>query len=147
MLKGRIRLSLGILFFFCSLSSFAADAVQVLDAWTRLPPPGAEVGAIYFSLRANIAATLVKLTSTAAASVQLHSMTMKNGVMEMREEKNLALPAGKIVALKPGGLHVMLIDLKRPLKLGDSVALDLHLTLSRGGSETLHLIAPVRAAQ
>lgn len=146
MLKTYAQCGLTILASLISLACFAGDTVQILDAWTRLPPPGAEVGAAYFSLRANSPATLVKITSPAAATVQLHSMSMKNGVMEMREEKMLSLPAGKTVTLKPGGLHVMLMDLKRPLKLGDSVALDLHLKTSAGGSETLHLVAPVRAA-
>ena len=83
--------------------------------------------------------------SPVAGVVEIHEMTMVDNVMKMRAVPGLDLPAGKAVELKPGGYHVMLMDLKAPLKAGDSVALTLVIEGKDGKKETVAVKAPVKA--
>ena len=103
--------------------SYAGDIVKVTDAWVRLPPPGAQIAAAYLTLESKQTLSLSNVTSQAAEAVEMHSMSTQNGVMQMRQLKALNLPAGKPLTLEPGGLHLMLINPKNPLKEGDKVPL------------------------
>jgi len=101
----------------------------VLDnAWSRATPGGAKVGGGYLTVD-NKGSTTDKLlggSSPAAAKVEVHEMAMNNGVMTMRPLKDgLPIPAGKSVALAPGGYHLMLMELKAPLKKGDKIPVTL----------------------
>jgi hypothetical protein len=126
------------------LAAQAAEDVQVSDAWVRATVPGQEVAGAYLNLRSEKAAKLVKTESPAADSAAIHSMSMKNGVMEMRELTELALPAGKTVKLAPGGFHIMLIDLKKPLKVGETVPLKLTIRHSDNKLSVVEVQAEVR---
>ena len=121
-------------------------AVLVKDAWVRLPPPGAEIGVVYLTLEAKQRTALISAQSPSAETVELHNMTMNKGVMEMRQLTTLPLQAGKPVKLEPGGLHLMLINLKKPLKLGDQVQLDLNFSGGKKTTETIRVQAAVSAA-
>jgi periplasmic copper chaperone A len=104
------------------LTSFQAYAeVKISDAWVRANAPGQSVGAAYMSLTSPQDSNLFAVESPAAGTVEIHSMTMTNGVMKMRMLENLPLAAGKIEKLAPGGFHLMLFDLKKPLKAGEQV--------------------------
>lgn len=131
-------------FLLTAATAHAADAVQVSDAWARATVPGQEVAGAYLNLRSAKAAKLVKTESPVAGSVAIHSMSMKDGVMEMRELTELALPAGKTVKLAPGGFHIMLIDLKKPLKAGDTVPLKLTIRHADNTLSVLEVQAEVR---
>lgn len=126
-----------------------APSVQVTDGWVRAPAPGQKTASAYVGLTSDIDAALVAAGSPAAASVELHSMSMHDGVMRMRALPRVELPAGKTVKFAPGGLHLMLTDLKQPLKAGDTVML--HLSVQETGPAkgmsltTLELRLPVRA--
>lgn len=122
----------------------AADNLTIEKPWVRATRPGQEVGAAYMEIRSTSGTTLVGVESPAAESVELHSMSMKNGVMSMRMLEELALPAGRTVKLEPGGLHLMLINLKQSLPAGGKVGFTLHFEDARGKSETVQLQAPVR---
>jgi len=122
----------------------AAENVSVKDAWVRLPPPGAEIVGAYLTLEAKQPMTLTGAKSPAAESVEMHTMSMNNGVMRMRQVPSIALEAGKPVKLKPGGLHLMLIKPKQPLKAGDIVQIDLSLSSSQGKTENIRVPAVVR---
>lgn len=122
----------------------AAENVNVQDAWVRLPPPGAKVVGAYLSLEAKQATTLRSASTPAAKTVELHSMRMDQGVMQMRQLPSIQLEAGKPVKLEPGGLHLMLIDLKKPLKAGDTVQLNLNFS-QKGKTEKVRVSAVVRA--
>ncbi len=104
---------------------FAAQAwagdVSVTGAWTRASVPGQTGAALQFSITSRRDAHLVAISSPVAGSVEIHSMTRENGVMKMHAIESLPLPAGKPVDLGASGNHVMLNDLKRPLKAGDSI--------------------------
>lgn len=128
-------------------SSALADAgVKVSDAWARATAPGQNVGAAYLNLVSGVPATLVRAESPVAKIVELHEMKMEGSVMKMRAVPKIDLPAGTEVKLAPGGLHVMLIDIKQPLKVGEKVPLT--LVFDAGGkTEKLNIDAEVRDAQ
>ena len=129
-----------------SLAASAADTgVSVSSAWSRATAPGQSSAGVWFTLISKEDATLVSISSTAARSAQIHSMTHENGMMKMRAIESLALPAGKAVELAPGGNHVMLFDLKRPLKAGDHVPLKLRIRYTDKHESTLTVAAEVRA--
>lgn len=117
-----------ILLFILVFHDIAAYAeVTISNAWARATKPGQEVGAAYMTLKSDSAARLIKVESQMAGTVEIHQMSMNNGVMKMRMMQALDLPAGKVVELAPGGFHLMLFDLKKPLAPGDQV--DMLLTL------------------
>lgn len=124
--------------------AFAADLVTIENAWARATVPGQTVGAAYLELTSAESATVVKVESPAADFVEIHSMTMKQGVMEMRMLDKLPLPAGETVKLEPGGFHLMLIDLKAPLKAGEHVPLVLHVSGRDGKSRRVEVQALVK---
>jgi hypothetical protein len=118
--------------------------VAVSDAWARATAPGQEIGAAYLTLKSDRPATLAALASPVAGSVEIHEMSMKNGVMKMRMLDKLALPAGKAVKLEPGGFHLMLIDLRKPLKAGEKIELTLTIKDSKGKAATQTVTLPVK---
>jgi copper(I)-binding protein len=104
----------------------ALAQVQVSDAWARATVAGQKGTGAFMKLTAPEGATLLGGASPVAGVVEIHEMAMEGNVMRMRAlPQGLALPAGKAVELKPGGYHVMLMDLKQTLKAGDKVKLDL----------------------
>jgi copper(I)-binding protein len=123
----------------------AAETVTISNAWVRAPAPGQKVAGAYMDVISARAAALVGVTSPVAASAELHTMTLEAGVMKMRPVESIDLPARKPVKLAPGALHVMLVDLKGPLKEGDRVPLV--LSVRHGGAITqLRIEALVRTA-
>jgi copper(I)-binding protein len=127
-------------------AALAADAVSVSNPWVRATVPGQSVAGAYMDITAKARTALVAVESPVAGKAELHTMTMDGGVMKMRPLEKLQLPANKTVNLKPGGYHVMLIDIKRELKAGERVPLTLTLQDQKGGKSTLQLDAEVRAA-
>ena len=116
-------LTLGAGLVLAAMSSFAQ--VQVEGAWARPTVPGQQAGGGYLSITSPAADRLVGGSTPAAQRLELHTMAMKGDVMEMRQVDAIDLPAGKKVELKPGGLHLMFIGLKAPLKVGDKVPVTL----------------------
>lgn len=95
--------------------------VSIANPWARATAPGAAVGGGFMLLEnAGPADRLVGASSPVSTSVELHTMSMENNVMRMREVPAIDMPTGQRVELRPGGLHIMFIDLKAPLKAGDS---------------------------
>ena len=127
-----------------TLSVAAHAQVTVKDPWVRGTVAQQSATGAFMSLTADADARLVSAASPAAAVVEIHEMAMDGGVMKMRAVPALALPAGKAVELKPGGYHVMLIDLKKPLSTGDVVPITLTIEKS-GQRSTVEVKAPVRA--
>jgi len=103
----------------------AAQPAAVKDAWVRAPAPGQAVAGVYMEITAGTNLWLVAVSSPAAGRAELHASSMEGGVMRMRAIESLELPGGKPVKLAPGGLHIMLLDLKQPLKGGDQVPVSL----------------------
>lgn len=125
--------------------SHAADIAKVTDAWVRLPPPGAKIVAAYLTIESKQALSLSHVTSPAAEAVEIHTMSMHNGMMKMRQIPVLALEAGKPVKLEPGGLHLMLINPKQALKEGDTVPLVLNFKQGTRAAGAVEVQATVKA--
>jgi len=106
-------------------SAFAADAVRVVNAWTRATVPGQKVAGVYMEILSPMEGSLTGVSFHLARSAEIHSMKMEGGTMKMRPVKSVELPAGKWVKLQPGGLHVMLFDLERPLRAGQKLPMTL----------------------
>jgi len=105
----------------------ATAQVEVQNPWSRATPPGTKIGAGYMTIRNKAAAAdrLVGASSPAAARVETH-VTVKDGeIFRMREVKGYEIPANGSFELKPGGAHLMLVDIRQPLKEGDRVPLTL----------------------
>lgn len=120
-------------------SAQAAD-IAVAHPWARATPAGAKVGAGYVTLQNNGSATdkLVSATADVADHVEIHEMSMDGGVMKMRQlTSGLDLPAGKSVEMKPGGYHLMLMGLKQPLKVGETVKAT--MTFEKAGAMPVEL--------
>lgn len=129
------------------LAAMAAPAwgqVTVSQPWVRGTVPGQKASGAYMQLRSAEGATLVAVRSPVAGVVEIHEMTMENNVMRMRAIPKLDLPAGQAVELKPGGHHVMLMDLKQPLKKGDMVPITLELRGQDGKPREIEVKAEVR---
>ena len=118
------RILLGLLL--CAAAPAWAQ-VAIEKPWTRATAPGAQVGAGYMTIRnAGAADRLIGASSPAAAKVELHTHVNDNGVMKMREVPGgYEIPAKGSFELKPGGAHLMFMNLKAPLKEGDKVPVTL----------------------
>jgi periplasmic copper chaperone A len=134
---------LGLVLAFIAAPALAQ--VTVSDAWVRGTVPGQKATGAFMSLKSASDAALVSASSPVAGIVEIHEMAMEGGVMKMRAVPKLPLPAGKSVELKPGGYHVMLMDLKQPLKEGDTVPVTLAFTDKDGKKVTQEVKAPVKA--
>jgi copper(I)-binding protein len=97
------------------------------------------------TLTSNTDTTLTSVESSVSDSIEIHSMTMDNGVMKMRMLDELALKAGKPTELAPGGYHLMLFDLKKALKAGEEVSFTLHFKDAQGKETVLNLNSPIKA--
>lgn len=104
---------------------YQAKSLRVSNAFARATPPGAKVAGAFMTIenRGKEADRLVGITSPVAGLVEMHEMAMDAGVMKMRAVKGIDLKPGATVELRPGGFHVMLENLKAPLKPGDEIPL------------------------
>ena len=123
----------------------AVGGIEVSGAWTRATAPGQEQAGVDLSITSRQAASLVGVSSPAAGSAELHSMTNEDGMMRMREVKSIELPAGKRVDLGASGYHLMLNELKAPLKEGDSVPLTLSIKVGAQNVAVIKTVAKVRS--
>ena len=120
--------------------------VTVKDPWVRATVPQQKATGMFASLSSAQGGRLVSVSSPVAGVAEVHEMAMEGNVMKMRAVAGgLSLPAGKAVALAPGGYHLMLMDLKQPLKAGDVLPLTLVIEGADKKRETLELKVPVRA--
>jgi periplasmic copper chaperone A len=127
-----------------TLAQGADTSITVDQPYARATPAGAATGAAYMTLtnKSRAADRLTAASSSVADKVQIHEMAVTNGIMQMRELANgLPVPAGGSVVLKPGGYHVMLMGLKKPLKAGDTFPLT--LTFEKAGN--ISVTVPVQA--
>jgi len=102
-----------------------AQTVTVSAPWVRATAAEQKATGAFMKLQSSGPVRLVEVRSSVAGVVELHEMAMDGDTMRMRAVAGLDLPAGTLVELKPGGYHVMLMDLKQPIKAGDTVPLTL----------------------
>jgi len=122
----------------------AQGQVEARAAWVRGTVLGQTTAGAYMELTSDRRANLLGAESPAAGSAEIHEMKMEGNVMRMRAVSRLELPPGRTVELKPGGYHMMLVDLKRPLKKGDLVPIRLKVELSDKTIKTIQVVAEVR---
>ena len=123
-----------------------AAPLAVQGAWARAVLQGQSSSAAYMTLVAREPLTLTGASSPAAGIIEIHEMRMEGDVMKMRAADTLALPAGRAVELKPGGYHLMLMDLKAAFRAGTHVPLTLQLRDGQGQARTLEVAVPVHNA-
>ena len=138
------RIFIGSLVLALAAAPAGADVV-VKDAWVRGTVPGQRATGAFMKLESSADSALVAAATPAAKAAEIHTMAEEGGVMKMRAIPSLALPAGKTVELRPGGYHVMLLDLAQPLKEGDSVPVTLTFVDKSGRRTTQEVKATVRA--
>lgn len=138
-------ISAALLSLLLAASAFAqaAPPLKVEGAWARASVQGQMGTGAFMSLTAAQPLSLVGVSSPAAGVAEVHEMKLEGDVMRMRPVSQLDLPAGKAVELKPGGYHVMLLDLKAPLVPGTSVPVTLRLRDGKGVESRLELSLPV----
>ena len=119
--------------------------VVVTDAWVRGTVTGQKVTGAFMQLKAPADMALVAVSSPVAKIVEIHEMKHEGGMMRMNAVDKVALPAGKVVEMKPGGFHVMLMDLVAPLNAGETVSLQLTFEDRAGKKQTLEVKVMVRA--
>ena len=132
--------------FLASASFFAQAAnpnVDVKNAWVRSTVPGQMGTGAFMKITAKAGMQLVGVSSPVAGVGEVHEMKMDGDIMKMRAVPALDLPAGKTVELKPGGYHVMLMDLKQPLQKDSTVPLTLIFKDAKGVQSKLELSVPV----
>jgi len=118
---------------------FAAGKLIIEHPWSRPTAAGMPVGVAYFSItnRGSVEDTLVAASTPVAASVEMHQSTISDGMARMRPLAQIAIGPGKTVKVEPGGIHLMLMDLKQPLIAGQRVPLTLEFRVA--GKVTVQL--------
>jgi copper(I)-binding protein len=145
-MRAKIVTSLLVVMTTCVVGSLAraedvkAGDLVISQAWSRATPNGAKIGSGYFTIenKGTAADKLIGISGDISGKIELHEMSMNNGVMKMRAvDGGLAIDPGKTVKLAPGGYHLMIMDLKNPLKQGDK--LPLTLSFERAGKVAVTL--------
>ncbi len=110
--------------------ALAANTVDVVNPYARAVPPGQPNSAIFMMLKNNSAkeVSLIRAQSGVADAVELHTHTMDQGVMKMRQVSEIRIPGNGMTLLKPGGYHIMLIGLKQNLFEGQKVTVKLYFS-------------------
>ena len=126
-------------------SALHAQTVEVTGAWVRATVPGQQGTGAFMRITARDGARLVGVSSPVAGVAEVHEMKMDGDIMKMRAVPALELPPGQTVQLRPGGYHLMLMELKQPLPKGSTVPLTLRLQDAQGVESRLELTLPVSA--
>ena len=121
-----------------------AQSIEVKDAWVRGTVPAQKGTGAFMEITGKSAVRLIGAASPVAGTVEIHNMTMTNGVMKMFQVDGIDVPAGKTIKLAPGGYHVMIMGLKQQMKPGDKVPLDLLIETADKKRETVSLQVEVR---
>ncbi len=128
-----------------ALGIASAQDVKIDGAWVRATVAGQKATGAFMTITADQDMTLVGVSTPVAGVSQVHEMVMSNDVMRMSEVKGgLPLPAGQAVTLKPGGYHLMFMDLKQAVKEGESIDVTLTLRDAQGKSRQQVLRVPAK---
>jgi copper(I)-binding protein len=126
----------------CTLDVEAA--VTATDAWVRGTVPAQKTTGAFVTLQSSEDAKVISVATPAAKTAEIHQSAADHGTMRMKAVDSVALPAGKRIELKPGGYHVMLVGLAKPLEAGDVVPLTFTIEDRNGKRTTLEVKAEVR---
>ena len=124
----------------------AAEVLTVNNPWVRATVPAQQVTGAFMTLTAAVDLRLVAVSSPQAGMIEIHQMTMENNVMQMRALPNgLMLPKDKAIELKPGGYHLMVMDLKQPMRQGAWLPLSLTVETKDKKRSTVMVSAEVKS--
>jgi periplasmic copper chaperone A len=135
------------IFAFAMSIAFAASAVAqvtVREPWIRATVPAGQATGAFMELVSRQDARLVEVRSPAAGIIEIHQMSMQGDRMMMSAVDGIDLPAGKTVALASGGYHIMMMDLKRQMKAGETVPMTLVIQGKGKKQETVQVQVPVK---
>jgi len=124
----------------------ALAQVTVSSPWVRATVPGQMATGAFMTLHSSEDAKLIEARSPVAGVVQIHEMKMEGGTMTMAAIPSLPLRAGQDVALKPGSFHVMLMDLKKPIREGDDVPITLIVETAKHARKAVEVHARAKSA-
>lgn len=127
-----------------SAAAQAQSPVRITDAWVRATVSAQQATGAFLKLESTETLQLVGARSPVAGVAEIHSMRINGEVMEMRAVSSVLLPAGAVTALKPGGLHIMLLQLKAAVVAGQKVPLTLILENARHERQEVTVEAEVR---
>jgi copper(I)-binding protein len=127
-----------------SMQAAWAANISVSDAWARATMPGQKVSGAYMQIQSDVDARLISVSSPAVPRVEVHEMKMDGDVMRMREVQAVELPKGKTVSLEPGGFHIMLMNLPKPIAAGEVIPLTL-VVESGGKRQSVEVKVEARA--
>jgi len=139
--QGLAALVLGLV----ASSAFAGGEIQVKDAWVQAAPPGVKVLAAYLEVKNNgkQQQVLTGVSSPAFGKIEIHRSVIHGNMAHMEHQKELPIPPNASVLLQQGGLHLMLMDAKKPLNSGDQVP----MTFVFGNGEKIAVSATVRSGK
>ncbi|SDK80080.1 hypothetical protein SAMN05192566_2476 [Methylophilus rhizosphaerae] len=143
-MKSYLKIGLVII----SMAGFTVSAhadLQVLDAWVKPTMPGQPVAGAYMTLVADKETEIVDLSSPVAGKTEVHSMSMQGNVMKMKRLARVKLKAGEKMELKPGGFHIMLMELNHQIKEGEVVPISL-VTQDGSGKKTTVSVKAIAAS-
>lgn len=123
----------------------AQAQIQVKDAWARASVLQQKSTGVFLQIVASQEADLVAVETKAAQSAEMHEMRMVNDTMHMQEIERVHLSAGQVVTFAPGGMHIMLMGLQRPLKVGEDIVLKLSFEMKNKKRKQIEVKAQVRA--
>jgi hypothetical protein len=127
------------------MGATAAQAqISIDNAWARSTVPGQKATGVFMTIASEKPVTLVKASSPAIKTVEVHEMKVIDGVMKMREVAGVEVLPGKVTELKPGGYHVMLMNLEAPISAGSKVPLLLTFKDAAGKESSVKIEAEVR---
>ena len=123
-----------------SAREFKQGALTITHAWARPTPPGLTVTAVYFGVKNNgkTADRLIGYSSSAAGRTELHETKMEGSMARMRLVESVTIPANGSIKAEPGGLHLMLLDLKQTLAVGQRIPVTLQF--ARAGSVVVEAV-------
>ena len=132
---------------FAALAGEPAAKVRIEQAWARATPPGVQVGAAYAVIsNSGGADRLIAVESTVSERVEIHNTSQKEGRMQMRQVAALDIPSGGRVAFEPSGSHLMLVNLKQPLREGEPLSMT--FVFEKAGRITVQVpVAPMGSTQ
>jgi len=126
-------------------TAVGAQTIEVSDAWARATVSGQSATGAFMKIRSSESAKLVSASTSVAGVTEVHEMKMEQNIMKMAAIPALNLPAGQWVELRPGGYHVMLMDLKGPLADKSTLTLNLVFENAKGVRSTQQVQVLVRA--
>lgn len=121
----------------------APPAIEVQDAWARAPLPGQSSSAVYATIRNSGGSDRLLRVSSPVGTASLHSTTNDSGIVRMRAAADLEIPSRSTVELEPGGTHVMISGLNRPLEVGQGVRIELGFARS-GNRQVMAVVRPAK---